>query len=114
MEPLLDTDILEDFDYLSRKQGRDVYAEMVGRLAQSWPERLRQLEDARAAGAPTSLARGLHALKGTAASLGLRQLAAAAGSAEQQAHAGQIDVDLVGLTAMVERSLAAALARRLA
>jgi HPt (histidine-containing phosphotransfer) domain-containing protein len=108
MDPLLDPDILEDFDYLSRKQGRDVYAEMIGRLSLSWPERLRQMEEACTAGASTSLARGLHALKGTASSMGLRQLAAFAGSAEQTAQAGSVDVDLIGLTVMLEQSLAAA------
>lgn len=112
MDSWIDPDILEDFDFLSRKQGRDVYADMVGRLSQSWPERLRQLQDARAAGAPVSLARGLHALKGTAAALGLRQLAAQAASAEQVAHAGSVDVDLTSLAAVVEQSLAAARERR--
>lgn len=112
MDPLLDPDILEDFDYLSRKQGRDVYAEMIGRLTQSWPERLRQLREARAAGAPVTLARGLHALKGTAASLGLRRLASVAGIAEQLAHAGSVDVDLTDLAGTVEQSLEAARARR--
>lgn len=108
MEPLLDPEILEDFDYLSRKQGRDVYADMVGRLTLSWPERLRQLQEARSAGAPTSLARTLHALKGTAASLGLRQLASRAASAEERAQAGSVDVDLIELAAVLEQSLTAA------
>lgn len=112
MEPLLDPDILEDFDYLSRKQGRDVYAEMVGRLTLSWPERLRQLQEARAGGAPVALARGLHALKGTAASLGLRRLAAVARTAEQMAHAGSVEVDLSELETTVEHSLQAARAHR--
>jgi HPt (histidine-containing phosphotransfer) domain-containing protein len=112
MEPLLDPHILEDFDHLSSKQGRDVYAEMVSRLSQSWPERLRQMEEARAAGTPVSLARALHALKGTAALLGLRQLAAYLSSAESRAQAGSVDVDLIGLSVMVEQSLAAARERR--
>lgn len=108
MNPLLDPDILADFDYLSRKQGRDVYAEMISRLTQSWPERLRQMEEARIAGATTNLARGLHSLKGTAASLGLRRLAAYVSDAESRAQAGSVGVDLIGLTVMVEQSLTAA------
>lgn len=112
MDPLLDPEIIEDFDYLSRKQGRDVYAEMVGRLASSWPERLQQMEAARAQASAAGIARGLHALKGTAAALGLRRLAARAGSAEQMAQSGAVDVDLSELAALVEQSLSAARAHR--
>ncbi len=112
MGPLLDPDILEDFDYLSRKQGRDVYAEMTARLVRSWPERLQQLEQAKIDRSASALARHLHSLKGTAASLGLQQLAALAGAAEQAAQQGAIDIDLVGLEAAAAAGLAAAQARR--
>jgi HPt (histidine-containing phosphotransfer) domain-containing protein len=112
MDPLLDPEIVADFDYLSRKQGRDVYAEMIGRLTQSWPQRLDEIQQARSAGSTPMLSRVLHALKGTAASLGLRQLAAAAADAERLAQAGVLDIDVIGLSSLVDRSLAAARAHR--
>ncbi len=112
MDPLLDPDILEDFDYLSRKQGRDIYIDMVGRLAGSWPARLAELQNACAAGSTTAVGKHLHALKGTAASLGLRQLAIMARDCEHRVAAGILDVDLNELNTLVERSLAAARAHR--
>ena len=112
MDPLLDPEILEDFDYLSRKQGRDVYSEKITRLAQGWPERLQQLQQAMGAGDAAALARGLHSLKGTAASLGLRQLAALAGSGERAAQQGSTKLDLGELAAAAAAALAAAQAHR--
>ncbi|MCU0754039.1 MAG: Hpt domain-containing protein [Xanthomonadales bacterium] len=112
MDPLLDPDIVGDFDYLSRKQGRDVFAEMIGRLTLSWPQRLDEIQQARAAGSTQALSRALHALKGTAAALGLCQLAAGAAKAEQLAQNGVLDIDLAELSSLVERSLAAARAYR--
>lgn len=112
MDPLLDPDILEDFDYLSRKQGRDVYAEMIGRLERSWPERKRELVQAMSQGASASVARGLHALKGTAASLGLRRLARQVADAEHRAQDANVAPDLEVLGQLLQDSLDAVRAHR--
>lgn len=112
MDPLLDPDILEDFDYLSRKQGRDVYAEMIGRLERSWPERKLELAHALSQGASASVARGLHALKGTAASLGLRRLARQVAEAEHRALDAKLELDLDGLEQLLQDSLEVARTHR--
>lgn len=112
MDPLIDPGILEDFDDLSRKRGRDMHAEMIERFRRGWPERRQQLAQGIAEASSAALAPALHALKGTSASLGFPRLAALAAQAETAAQDGRIELDLQALDAVLEQSLAAAQRRR--
>ncbi len=109
-DALFDPAIREELAAMARNGRPDFVAKVEGLYAANAPARLQDLRDALAAGDPEASARAAHALKSMSLSLGAAAVARAASSAENAARGGDIaGIDLVGLSSLLDRTLAAAI-----